>query len=204
MPVGAIGDLGVFSFYPTKNMMTGGEGGIITGRNTELLERCKLVINHGSPVRYVHTSLGFNYRMTSIAGAIGLCQLKRLPAWNEQRRHNARTLTAALAGQPWLTTPMERPNCEHVYHQYVLRVKDRARLQEHLQAAGVGTDVHYPRTIPDQPLYQEQGYSSEYLPVAREMTETVLSLPIHPALAPADLQTIISAVRAFEPVKTKA
>jgi dTDP-4-amino-4,6-dideoxygalactose transaminase len=200
VPVGAIGDLGVFSFYPTKNMMAG-EGGMITGRNTELLDRCRLIIDHGSPARYVHVRLGFNYRMTSMAAAIGLCQLQRLPAWNALRRRHAESLTAALAGQTWLSTPSERPNCAHVYHQYVLKVRERARLQEHLTAAGIGTAVHYPRTIPDQPFYRELGFAGDDLPVAREMAETVLSLPVHPALAPDDLQTIVTAMRAFEPQK---
>ena len=198
VPVGAIGDLGVFSFYPTKNMMAG-EGGMITGRNSALVERCRLIINHGSPSRYLHTLLGFNYRMTSIAAALGLCQLERLPAWNAQRRANARALSAGLRDLPWLAVPIERPDCVHVYHQYVLKVRDRARLVAHLSAAGVGSDVHYPRLIPDQPLYQEQGYLSDHLPVARALTAEVLSLPVHPALTPADLQTIIAAVRAFVP-----
>jgi len=202
VPVGAIGDPGVFSFYPTKNMMAG-EGGMITGRNTGLIDACRLIIDHGSPTRYVHVRLGFNYRMTSMSAAIGLCQLERLPAWNAQRRRNAESLTAALAGQTWLSTPSERPNCEHVYHQYVLKVRDRSRLQDHLTAAGVGTAIHYPRTIPDQPFYRELGYSSDGLPIAREMAETVLSLPVHPALAPADLQTIVTAMRAFEPAKAR-
>ncbi|MHB0936451.1 MAG: DegT/DnrJ/EryC1/StrS family aminotransferase [Armatimonadota bacterium] len=200
VPVGAIGDLGVFSFYPTKNMMAA-EGGMITGRNTELLERCKLIIDHGSPARYVHVRLGFNYRMTSIAAAIGLCQLQRLPAWNTQRRRNAESLTAALAGQTWLDTPSERPNCEHVYHQYVLKVRERARLQEHLSAAGVGTAIHYPRTITAQPFYREMGYSCDDHPIACRMADEVLSLPVHPALKPEDLQTIVTAMRAFEPEK---
>lgn len=200
-PVGAIGDLGIFSFYPTKNMMAA-EGGMITGRDTGLLDVCRLIIDHGSPARYIHVRLGFNYRMTSISAAIGMCQLERLPAWNAQRRRNAESLTAALAGQTWLATPSERPNCEHVYHQYVLKVRDRARLQEHLTAAGVGTAIHYPRTIPDQPFYRELGFSSDGFPVAREMTETVLSLPVHPSLVPDDLQTIVTAMRAFEPEKT--
>ena len=202
IPVGAIGDLGVFSFYPTKNMMAS-EGGIITGCNTKLLETCKLVINHGSPARYVHERLGFNYRMTDIAAALGICQLQRLPAWNEQRRYNARTLTAALAGQTWLSTPAERPNVQHVYHQYVLKVRDRVHLEEHLKAGGVETAVHYPRTIPDQPLYRDLGYTSDDLPVARELTEQVLSLPVHPALSAGDLQTVITAVRAFEPARVQ-
>jgi len=197
-PVGAIGDLGVFSFYPSKNMMTG-EGGMITGRNEELLERCKLIIDHGAPMRYVHTMLGFNYRMTSIAAALGLCQLTRLQAWNDRRRENARRLDAGLLGLPGIEIPVERAGCEHVYHQYVLKVRDRARLQTHLKEAGIETAIHYPRTIPDQPYYQSMGFTSDDLPIARELTEQVLSLPVHPALTDDELQTIIDAVRAFIP-----
>jgi perosamine synthetase len=200
VPVGAVGDLGIFSFYPTKNMMTG-EGGLITGRNTALLERCRLYLNHGAPQRYLHTELGFNYRMTSIAGALGLCQLARLPEWNRKRQAHAAVLNAGLADLPWLSVPAERPHCAHVYHQYVLKVRDRARLQAHLQAAGVGSDVHYPRLITDQPLYQDLGYTSAAYPVAQQLADQVLSLPVHPALSADDLQTIIAAVRSFTPAE---
>lgn len=200
VPVGGIGDLGVFSFYPTKNMMTG-EGGMITGSNPTLIDRCRLFIDHGAPVRYHHTSLGFNYRMTSMAAAIGLCQLQRLPAWNAQRRKNARALTAAFTGISWLTTPFERPQCTHVYHQYVLKVQDRARFQAHMDAAGVGTAVHYPRTILDQPYYQQQGFSSASCPTARRLADEVISLPVHPAVSAQDLQTIITAVQTFVPAE---
>jgi perosamine synthetase len=198
VPVGAIGDLGIFSFYPTKNMMTG-EGGMITGSNVELLERCSLHINHGAPRRYQHTTLGFNYRMTSMAAAIGLVQLPRLPEWTERRKRNAQRLNDGLADLPWLTTPYQRANCGHVYHQYVLKVLDRARFQAHLKEAGVGSDIHYPCTIPDQPFYSDQGYTSVHLPVAAEQSSYVLSLPVHPALTDDDLRTIISAVRTFTP-----
>ena len=198
VPVGAVGDLGVFSFYPTKNMMTG-EGGMITGRNTALLERCRLITDHGAPRRYQHTMLGFNYRMTSIAAALGQCQLERLPAWNERRRHNASVLGAALADVPWLRVPFERPRCVHVYHQYVLKVRDRTGFQAHMQANDIGTAVHYPCTIPDQPYYQSLGYSGEPFPVARELSTQVVSLPVHPAVTDDDLRTIIDAVHAFTP-----
>ena len=113
-------------------MMTG-EGGMITGRNSELLEHCRLIINHGSPARYLHTHLGFNYRMTSIAAALGLCQLNRLPAWNARRRMNAGVLNAGLADLPWLSVPFERAGCPHVFHQYVVKVRDRDRLRSHLK-----------------------------------------------------------------------
>jgi perosamine synthetase len=198
VPVGGIGDLGVFSFYPTKNMMTG-EGGMLTGSNADLLARCRLYIDHGAPARYQHTTEGYNYRMTSIHAAIGLCQLDRLPAWNEARRRNAHALSTALRNLPWVTVPYERPNCTHVFHQYVLKVKGRDALVAHLTAAGVGTAVHYPRTIPGQPFYQDQGYSCDPYPIACRMAQEVLSLPVHPAVTTADVQTIIDAVRSFTP-----
>jgi dTDP-4-amino-4,6-dideoxygalactose transaminase len=200
-PVGGVGDLGIFSFYPTKNMMTG-EGGMITGRNEELLARCRLYLDHGAPQRYHHTELGFNYRMTSIAAAIGLCQIARLPEWNARRQANAARLSDGLRDLPWLTVPFERPEATHVFHQYVITTTERDALQQHLQAAGVGTAVHYPCTIPEQPFYAQQGYTNNGLPVAARLTHEVLSLPVHPALSEADVDTIIAAVRAYEPVAT--
>ena len=110
----------------------------------------------------------------------------------------------ALAGIPGLQTPYERPNGEHVFHQYVLTVTERARLQAQLQEAGVGSAVHYPCLISDQPYYQSLGYTSDGLPIARALTETVLSLPVHPALTEAELETIIAAVRAFAPAEYRA
>jgi dTDP-4-amino-4,6-dideoxygalactose transaminase len=91
------------------------------------------------------------------------------------------------------------PDCEHVFHQYVIKVKDRSAFQAHMQEAGVGTAIHYPCTIPAQPLYHDMGYSNDNLPVAAALSEEVVSLPVHPALTDADIQTIISAVRAFTP-----
>jgi perosamine synthetase len=196
VPVGAIGDLGVFSFYPTKNM-TCGEGGAICGADEELLERCRLIIDHGAPERYRHELLGFNFRMTSIAAAIGMCQLDRLPQWNAERLVNGRALTAGLAGLPGIETPLERPGCTHVYDQYVIIAERRDALQEHLHAAGIGTAIHYPRMIPEQPLYQRLGYSGDDLPVASELCRSVLSLPVHPALSPADLDAVVAGVRGF-------
>jgi perosamine synthetase len=195
--VGAIGDLGVFSFYPTKNMTTG-EGGIITGANEALLDRSRLIVDQGAPVRYHHTIIGYNYRMTEIAAAIGLTQFARLPKWNEQRRANAHTLSAALCDLPWLTVPYERPDCIHVFHQYVLKVPQREALMAHLKDAGVGTAVHYPITIPDQPVYRDMGYNGADYPVAQQLAREVLSLPVHPALSAEDVQTIIAAVRSFK------
>jgi len=192
--VGAIGDLGVFSFYPTKNMTTG-EGGAVLGANTELLQRCRLIIDHGASKRYKHELLGFNHRMTSIAAAIGLCQLEHLEERNEQRRRSAHRLNEGLRDLPWLTIPVERPNCAHVYNQYTVQITERDMRQEHLTRLGIGTAIHYPRLIPDQPVYRSRGFSGDAYPVARQLCDVVLCLPVHPALSEEDIDAVIAALR---------
>ena len=194
--VGAIGDLGVFSFYPTKNMAAG-EGGMVTGKNVELLEQSRLHINHGAPVRYQHSMLGFNYRMTSISAAIGICQLERLPEWNKKRYYNATKMNQAFAGLKGIVTPFERENCTHVYHQYVLKVEKRAELQAYLKENEIGSDIHYPKLITDQKFFVNNGYNSAGLDVAKSLAEQVLSLPVHPMVSEDDLQHIISTVKNF-------
>ncbi len=199
-PVGAIGDLGVFSFYPSKNMMTG-EGGMITGRNAKLLDRCRLIINHGSPVRYRHTQLGFNFRMTSIAAALGLCQLTRLPAWNARRRANAAALNAGLADLPWLTIPFERLGCTHVYHQYVVKAHDRDRLRAYLSDAGIGTDVYYP-VHHSRPAALPEPRLSQRPPPGGPPSHRASTGPARaPGVSEEDLHTIIAALRAFVPTE---
>jgi len=197
-PVGSVGDLAVFSFYATKNMTTG-EGGMVTGRNDELLDRCRIIVDQGARVRYQHETLGFNHRMTSIAAAIGLCQLEKLPALNDHRRRNAATLTEGLRGITWLRVPAERAGCVHVFHQYVVQTEHRRALQEHLANHGVSTAIHYPRVIPDQPFYEADGFAAVDLPVARQLTQTVLALPVHPMVTAEGLATVIEAVRSFVP-----
>jgi len=195
VPVGAIGDLGIFSFYPTKNMTTG-EGGIVTGRDTDLLERCRLIIDHGAPRRHQHEMLGFNFRMTSMAAAIGLCQLGHLEERNERRRRNAYRLNAGLSDLPWLSVPFERPDCTHVYNQYALRLTERDRRQECLTQGEISTAIHYPRLIPDQPFYRSLDFSGDGFPVAQSLCETVLCLPVHPALSDQDIDTVAATLRA--------
>ena len=123
--VGTFGDAGCFSFYPTKNMTTG-EGGAIVTDNEELQEKFKLLINHGMKVRYHHDIVGYNYRMTNIAGAIGLCQLEKLPEFNAKRRANAAKLSALITN-PLIATPAVTPGSNHCFHQYTVRVKNGRR-----------------------------------------------------------------------------
>lgn len=191
-PVGSFGT-GCFSFYPTKNMTTG-EGGIITTNDRALADRLRVLRNHGQSERYRHDVLGYHFRSTDIAAAIGLAQLDKLEAWNEQRITNAAYLSERLQG---VVTPVVRSGRRHVFHQYTVRVPSRRdALQAHLRELGIGTAVHYPLPIHHQPLYQSLGFS-DVLPQAEAAGQEVMSLPIHPAVTQSDLDRIVAGMNDF-------
>jgi dTDP-4-amino-4,6-dideoxygalactose transaminase len=182
---------GCFSFYATKNMTTG-EGGMITTDDPDLAERARLLRSHGEKRRYVSEVLGYNLRLTEIAAALGLAQLRKLETFNERRRANARHLTEQLSG---LITPRELPGRQHVYHQYTIRApRGRDALLRHLRDRDIEATVFYPLPVHKQPLYRGLGYR-QGLPVAERLAREVLSLPVHPGLSREDLDTIVSAVR---------
>ena len=188
---------GCFSFYATKNMTTG-EGGMITTNDVAIAEKARLFRAHGESTRYSSESLGYNFRMTEIEAALGAVQLKALPERNEQRRANAAYLSEHLRD---VIPPKELAGRHHVYHQYTVRVPSpdgsstvRDGLAAKLTDASIETKVFYPVPVYRQPLYVELGYRDE-LPVVERLSREVLSLPVHPALSQADLETIVAAVK---------
>ena len=199
--VGSIGDVACFSFYPTKNMTTG-EGGLITTDRVEVAERAASFVNHGraeaygGSTAYDHVEVGHNLRMTSLAAAIGLAQLEKLPGYNRARRRNAARLNDALADAP-VETPGDPPDGRHVYHQYTIRHDDRDGLADHLDRAGIDAGVYYPTPIHEQPAYADLGASA---PAAERLADRVLSLPVHPGLTADDVDRIARTVRAYEGV----
>lgn len=183
---------GTFSFYPTKNMTTG-EGGMLTTDDGELAERVRLLREHGMKVRYHHDILGYNFRMTDIAAAIGLAQLPKLTVANERRRAIAARYDAELHG---VITPFVRPGVTHVYHQYTIRVNERDAFAEKLKLRGVGSAIYYPIPVHRQKPFLALGYGDERVPVTERLTEQVLSIPVHPALSDDEVATVIDAVNA--------
>ena len=192
---GSLGDIGCFSFYPTKNMTTS-EGGIITTNSEEIAEKSRVLRSHGESGRYTHVMLGYNFRMTDIAAAIGIVQLKKLEKFNEKRIENARFLTEHINKIKGIKAPYVAGNVKHVFHQYTVRAKKRDQLAAFLKERDIGTGVHYPTPIHKQPYYKELGYRDS-MPVSEKAVEEVLSLPVHPALSGADIQRIIDATREF-------
>jgi perosamine synthetase len=187
---GAWGSAGTFSFYPTKNMTTG-EGGMVTTDDAELADRVRLLREHGMRVRYYHDIIGYNFRMTDLAAAIGLAQLPKLPAANERRRAIAARYDAELRG---VITPWVRPGVTHVYHQYTIRVRERDAFAEGLGRRGVGSGVYYPVPVHRQKPFVAMGYGDAALPVTDRLTEQVLSIPVHPSLSDDEVATVIGAV----------
>jgi perosamine synthetase len=192
--VGSFGT-GAFSFYPTKNMTTS-EGGMLTTNDKEIAEKSKMIRAHGSKIRYLHEMLGFNLRMTDIAAAIGLVQLGKLDGFTAARQKNAGILSAGLKGIPGLVPSITKAGCTHVFHQYTVRAKKRDQLAAFLKEKDIGTGVHYPIPIHKQPLYKELGYKDS-LPISEKAVEEVLSIPVHPALSKADVQTVAEATKEF-------
>lgn len=193
--VGSFGT-GVFSLYPTKNM-TSAEGGMITTNNAALDAECRILRQHGMRVRYYHDDLGFNFRMTDIHAAIGHEQLKKLTKFNDTRKRNAAFLSKHLQG---VTVPFVPEGYEHVYHQYTVRVPNGKRdaMIEHLKKNHIGSGVYYPVPVHQQNYYtKELGYEQS-LPETERAAAEVLSLPVHPSLSPADLETIVSAINEFK------
>jgi dTDP-4-amino-4,6-dideoxygalactose transaminase len=187
-PVGAWGDTGIFSFYPTKNMMSG-EGGMVTTASDVVARRLRLLRNQGMEKRYANEIFGFNNRMTDLHAAIGRVQLTRLAGWTTQRQANAAFLSENLEG---VTTPPTAPWATHVFHQYTIRVvgHDRDRFAEELAARGVGTGVYYPT-----PVHRLPSFGLELdLPATEFAANQVLSLPVYPSLTEDELETIVTAV----------
>jgi dTDP-4-amino-4,6-dideoxygalactose transaminase len=191
-PVGSFGT-GCFSLYATKNIMSG-EGGMITTDSEEHARLARMLRSHGMERRYYHDLLGYNFRMTDINAAIGLAQIDRLPQFTALRQANAAALNQKIKS---VITPKTKAGYEHVWHQYTIRVdggRDRDAAVKRLNDAGVGTGIFYP-----VPAYRQQsllslGFGGVSLPNTEQATREVISLPVHPQLSQADIETIASEV----------
>lgn len=189
-PVGSLGDLACFSFYPTKNMTTG-EGGMVLTDRRDVERGLRRFVNHGRDPSNpsVHRDVGHNFRMTNIAAALGHVQLERLDDFVETRRRNAEILTDRLADLP-VRTPSEPDGARHAYHQYTIKCEDRDALREDLHAFGVDTGLYY-----DTPIHEQPAYAADHSFEQAELAaRSVLSLPVHPGLSVRDVSTVATAI----------
>lgn len=196
-PVGTLGDFGMFSLYPTKNM-TSGEGGMVSCATDDIARNMRLLRNQGMEKQYENEVVGFNTRMTDIHAAIGRVQLGKVDAWTAKRQANAQELNAGLAGLSGVVTPKVAEQAVHVYHQYTIRVdaQERDRIRQVLQDEHqVGSGVYYP--IPNHRLPSLKHFAPGLeLPETEKAASEVLSLPVHPSLSESDIERIVVAVTA--------
>lgn len=186
-----------FSFYPTKNMTTS-EGGMVLTQDDEIARRLRMIRNQGMNQQYYHEVMGFNFRMTNLAAAIGRVQLAKLSEWTKTRISNATYLSQRLRA---VKVPTISPDATHVFHQYTVMTPpelDRDTVVKHLNARGIGARVYYPLPIHRQPVYVETGHYTDYaLPNTDYAVKNVFSLPVHPALTRAELDYIVEEVNAL-------
>lgn len=199
--VGGFG-IGCFSMYATKNLATG-EGGMITTDDDALADRLRVLRNQGMRQRYQYEMAGNNYRLTDLAAAVGLPQLRELPATNERRQANAAKLSANLRGVDGLVVPPDpSPGRTHVFHQYTVRITDDAPVSrdefvERVVGRGVGCGVYYPRAVFDYDCYRDhQRVVVDDVPAAHRAAREVASLPVHQFLTDGELDEISSVVTA--------
>ena len=175
--VGGIGDIGCFSFYPTKNLGGYGDGGMLTTNNEEVASVLTKMRNYGQSKKYYHDFVGVNSRLDEIQAAVLRSKLCHLDEWNEQRKKTAKLYTDLLDRKN-LILPIEKEYAKHVYHLYVIRHKQRNKLQQYLFEHGVQTLIHYPIPTHTQKAYMR----SDKLPITERICDEILSLPMHPWL----------------------
>jgi len=201
-PAGAVGDVGCFSFYPTKNLGGFGDGGMLTTHSSELAAKLRRLAAHGMEPRYYHKEVGINSRLDSIQAAALNVKLKHLPAWTESRRQHAARYTALLTAAglaSQLQLPREEQGNYHVWNQYTIRVPDgrRDELRQHMAASSVGAEIYYPVPLHQQECFKSLGYDAGSLPVTDTLAAEVLSLPVFPELTAAQQDRTVECVQDF-------
>lgn len=191
--VGSFGDVGCFSFFPSKNLGAFGDGGMATTGRDDLNARMRSLRAHGGRVKYHHEELGVNSRLDEVQAAILRVKLPHLEDWIARRRANAQAYGQALA--PVATVPAETPGTRHVFHQYTIALDDRDGAAKALAAAGVQTMVYYPVPLHLQEVHRSLGYEQGAFPYSERAAKHVLSLPMFPELDEQRRQAVVDAVR---------
>ena len=203
---GSLGDAGCFSFYPTKNLGCFGDGGMVTTNNLATAQRLKMLRVHGSRKRYYYDTVGTNSRLDELQAAVLRVKLKYLDAWTERRITNARRYDRLLAraglGEGVKLTRIEETN-QSVYNQYVILVKYRDELREHLTSAGIGTEVYYPMPLHLQKCYASLGHRRGDFPVSEKVSRETLALPIFAELKTSEQEYVVSTIEKFYKRKSR-
>jgi len=198
--VGGLGDIGCFSFFPTKNLGAFGDAGLCTTNDEALAEKLRMLRVHGMEPKYYHPLIGGNFRLDELQAAVLLVKLPHLDDWHAARQHNAAYYDRAFA-EAGLTervvTPVALPGYRHIYNQYVIRVPERDRLRAFLAECGVGSEVYYPVPLHMQECFAYLGYAPQDCPESARAARETLALPIFPELTEDQLQHVVDSIKAF-------
>lgn len=194
--VGSIGDAGCFSFYPGKNLGAFGEGGCVTTNDAALAARIRLLRDHGSPEKYRHILVGFNYRMEGIQGAVLNVKLAHLDRWNEKRRALAKRYREMLQDKPGIRMLQEKDYGQHVYHLFVVEVENRKKVFESFAAHGIAQAIHYPTPLHLCEAFCDLPYSAGSFPIVEQASKRILSLPLYPELTETHQDEVVEALTA--------
>jgi len=192
----SIGNVGCVSFYPTKNLDGMGDGGMAFSSEAGVAERLRSLREHGARRRYLHKVVGYNSRLDELQAAVLLVKTAKLDEWTEKRRANAGFYNELFAGSA-VERPYDLPYARHVYNQYVVRVRDRDKLMEHLRSKGIGCAVYYPLPLHLQECFGNLGYKKGDFPVAEKASEETLALPIYPELTREQIAEVAMEVVSF-------
>jgi dTDP-4-amino-4,6-dideoxygalactose transaminase len=199
-PLGGLGTFGCFSFFPSKNLGAFGDAGLLTTNDDGLAKKARLLRTHGMEPRYYHHLVGANFRMDALQAAILRVKAPHLAGWTERRRENAnryRTLFREAGVLDRVTVPFEAPDRRHIYNQFVIRTPERDALKQHLENAGIGTEIYYPVPFHLQPCFAYLGYRAGDLPVAERAAKESLAIPIFSELTAEQQQVVVGAVAEF-------
>jgi len=194
---GAMGALGCFSFYPSKNLGACGDAGMVTTGDGRLADRVRRLRNYGEEAKYHHVEKGTNARLDTLQAAVLSVRLRQLAAWNKARNRHAERYRRLLTGVGDITFQHQAPGSNHVYHLFVVETGRRDELREHLAEAGVQTGVHYPVPIHLQRAYEDLGHKPGDFPNAERLAARMLSLPMFPELRPEQLAYVADQIRRF-------
>lgn len=197
MKTGNLGDIGCFSFYPSKNLGCYGDGGIITTNNAEIYEKLLILRNYGQKEKNVHRLKGYNARLDTIQAAILSVKLKYLEKWNLERQNNAALYNKLLNKIGDVITPFTADNRTHVYHLYIIQTGNRDKLQKFLAENGVQIGIHYPIPIHLQKAYQDLGYKVGDFPISEDVCNKILSLPMYPEISKDQIEFVAETIQKF-------
>jgi len=195
---GSIGDIGCFSFYPTKNLGGFGDGGMMTASDDGLAERCRVIRAHGSKPKYYNAVVGINSRLDAIQAATLLVGMKQLDDWTRMRRGHAEAYSEALKGVEGVTPPETLPGREHVFNQYVIRSDRRNALMEFLAKREIGTEIYYPLPLHLQECFSGLGHVKGDFPESERAAAESLAMPMFPYLTADQRETVIDAIKKFQ------